>query len=354
MSFPSYLINKKTLSCLKTKLSGATKYKWLIACYKFACLNIQQYSICISYNPLLYSINLNFLLLLLQTSYIKKYTLQSFTSVPVLSGIKLFFFTTASKGLYLGLVLETMVRIQGFCYCWAVLSQNKRVFLPTPPHQWAGDTQEVVRGHRQDSWPQLTQGVSHTIWCHAQHIKLREEEQRWDIQHLSFKVTILHDGALIPWRWPNTCLPIRRGELFCFACTHSFCFDCLYLNPFTHSIISPTSYRGSDWVAVWALVASRGQSTTSLVSFYVRCVAKKKGKRIKHSFVLPWGVAWYSGHKKNHHLIPSMLLAYLNNFLSILIIKDSSFQSKMARYYLSCSQNGMEELLKNQNNNLTF
>jgi len=79
--------------------------------------------------------------------------------------------------------------------------------LLTPPHH-AEDTQEVGRGHSWDSWPQLTEGISHTIQRHAQHIRLGTEEGRGrqsELRHLSSQVTVAGVGALVSWGWLNTC-----------------------------------------------------------------------------------------------------------------------------------------------------
>lgn len=54
-----------------------------------------------------------------------------------------------------------------FC-CWVALAQY---------HQCRGwRAQELGRTHPWDRWAQLTKGISHTVWCIAQHIKLWKRE----------------------------------------------------------------------------------------------------------------------------------------------------------------------------------
>ena len=107
------------------------------------------------------------------------YSLMLFASVLVLAGIELIFFIVASMGMCFAFVLRTVLIAQGcFSYCWAVLTQSQGLCCssPHPASEEAGGAQGVGRGHSRDSWPQLTKGIFHTIWHHAQHIKLEEEE----------------------------------------------------------------------------------------------------------------------------------------------------------------------------------
>lgn len=58
-------------------------------------------------------------------------------------------------------------RVGVFC-CWAALVQC---------HQHRGwSAQELGRTHTWGRWPQLTRGISHTIWCIAQCIVLWKEK----------------------------------------------------------------------------------------------------------------------------------------------------------------------------------
>jgi len=47
-----------------------------------------------------------------------------------------------------------------------------------PANEKAWTAQEAGKGHSWDNWPKLAKGIFHTIWRHAQHIKLGEEEGR--------------------------------------------------------------------------------------------------------------------------------------------------------------------------------
>jgi len=77
--------------------------------------------------------------------------------------------------------MKTVLIMQGcFSYWWAVLTQSQGhfCFSPHPTSEEAGSAQGAGRGHSQDSWPQLTQGIFPAVWHHAQHIKLGEEGGR--------------------------------------------------------------------------------------------------------------------------------------------------------------------------------
>ena len=125
--------------------------------------------------------------------------------------------------------------------------------LPVAPsHQWG-----------QNSWPQLSKGVFHTIWCHAQHIK------GGDIQSdsICLQVTVKHDGALLSWRWLNTCLLMGRSEwISCFA-LHAqlllYLLNFLHINAQVFSLLlfrfsSLSHCGGSEWEAVWCLLGDLG------------------------------------------------------------------------------------------------
>ena len=89
-----------------------------------------------------------------------------FLCVLVLDGIELVFFTVRFR-----FVLKTVLVTQGcVSYCWAALAQRQGLFCSSlcPTSEQAGGAEGVGRGHSQDSWPQLTQGIFQTIWCHAQ------------------------------------------------------------------------------------------------------------------------------------------------------------------------------------------
>lgn len=59
-------------------------------------------------------------------------------------------------------------------------TELRSFLLLTPPHQPEA-AQGVRKGHSWDSWPQLTTEIFQTTWCHAEHIKLGEEEEEREI-----------------------------------------------------------------------------------------------------------------------------------------------------------------------------
>ena len=94
-----------------------------------------------------------------------------FLTVLVLDGLKLIFFIVACTVLCFGFVTKTvLITHQCLSYCWALLAQHQGLFCssPHPTSKQAGGAQEVGRRHSRDSWPQLTQGISHPVWCHAE------------------------------------------------------------------------------------------------------------------------------------------------------------------------------------------
>ena len=95
--------------------------------------------------------------------------------VLVWAGIDLIFFPIASMGLCFGFVLETVLITQGcFRYCWAVLTQSQGLFCfsPHPTSEEARGAQGV--GTQLGQVTPTAQGISHTIRCHVQHVKLGE------------------------------------------------------------------------------------------------------------------------------------------------------------------------------------
>ena len=142
----------------------------------------------------------------------------------VLARIELICLIIASMGLCFGFVLETVLIIQGcFHYCWAVLTQSQGLFClsPHPTSEEAGGAQGVWSGHSWDSWPQLTKGISHTIWHHAQHIELgggggsRGHLEWW---HLSSQVTIMHGVLLSGDGWTPACQQELVNEFLVSLC----------------------------------------------------------------------------------------------------------------------------------------
>jgi len=122
---------------------------------------------------------------------------KSFTSVLVLGGVELIFFTVASVGLCFGFVLKTVSITQGrSSYHGVVLTQHPGLFCPSthPTNDQTGGVPEAGRGHSWDSWPQVTKVISRTTGHHAQHVELGEEKRKGGTRskwwHLSYQVTV--------------------------------------------------------------------------------------------------------------------------------------------------------------------
>ena len=119
------------------------------------------------------------------------------------------------------------------------------------------------------SWPQLTKMIFHTIWCHAQHIKLGEEEgsggghSEWCRLSITLPLCMMEpcfpgDGWTSAWQWKVV------NEFLVLLCLRPwlllYLLNCLYLNPRVFSLLlfwpSPPPHRGrSEWAAVWCLVS---------------------------------------------------------------------------------------------------
>ena len=182
-----------------------------------------------------------------------------YACVLVLAGIEIIFIV-ANMGLCFGFVLKTALIIEGrFHYCWAVLTESQGLFCCShhPTSKLARSAQEAGRGRSQDSWPELTKGIFHTLWCHVQRIKLGEVEGRGGCLEwwcLSSQVSVTHDGALLCWRWLNTCLLMGSSEwIHCFSlfvCAQLLLYllNCPYLILRVFSPLpfhfSPLSHRG--------------------------------------------------------------------------------------------------------------
>lgn len=72
--------------------------------------------------------------------------------------------------------LTKTVLIEVLAQCQVLFS-----FSHHPTSEGAGDAQEVVGRHGWDSRPQVTEGIFHTIWNHAQYVKLGKKEEVRDI-----------------------------------------------------------------------------------------------------------------------------------------------------------------------------
>ena len=177
-------------------------------------------------------------------------------------------------GLCSGFVLKTVLIIQRcVLYCGAELTQSQFLFCFShcPTSERAGHVQGAGRGHRWDSWPQLTKGIFHTRCRHAQLTKLGEGKGREGCSEwwcLSSQGTVTCDGALLSWTWLNTCLLMGSSEWIpCFdllACLafglpiKLSLFQPTSFLTFTLPVLSPCHCEGSEWAAVWYLVAGWG------------------------------------------------------------------------------------------------
>lgn len=100
-----------------------------------------------------------------------------------------------------------------------MLIQHQGLFCLShrPACEQAAGAQSLGKGHSQESWPQLTRGIFHTMWCLAQQYKLDERRREagggcLELRHLSSQVTVMHEEALLSWKQPNICLLIGSSE----------------------------------------------------------------------------------------------------------------------------------------------
>lgn len=117
-----------------------------------------------------------------------------------LSEVELIFFTMASKGLWFGFVLGTVLVISRcVCYSWQSLHRPRAFCCFSVLPHWHGDwawgagweetqPQQVTPSDQRDAPYQL---------CHALYIKLGDKGRRGDIWGLSPQETIVHNGALL-------------------------------------------------------------------------------------------------------------------------------------------------------------
>jgi len=109
---------------------------------------------------------------LLMRKYCESYTEVQWNRNPgnpyvlVSSRTELIFFI----GYMLCFGLRRKMMHQRFCCCRAVLTQSHILsrFSCCPASEQAGCVQGAGRGQSQDSWPWLSKGMSHIIWCHAE------------------------------------------------------------------------------------------------------------------------------------------------------------------------------------------
>lgn len=93
----------------------------------------------------------------------KEFEVKNSTLVPVSAGKGLIFFPVAGRGLCFGLGMRPVLITY---WCVSCCSAPQAALSVS---RWQG-AQEAERGHSQDSWPQLTQGIFQTTWQCAQHI----------------------------------------------------------------------------------------------------------------------------------------------------------------------------------------
>jgi len=152
-------------------------------------------------------------------------------------------------GLCFGFVTKTVLMTQGcFSCCWATLTQNRGLFCSSlcPVSEWAGGAQGVGRGHSRDSWPHLTKGIFHSMWHHAQHVKLGKEAGRgggrWEWWHLASQVTGHVMEPCFPGDgWTPACQREVVKEFLVLLCLCAqlllYLLNCLYLNPQVLSLL---------------------------------------------------------------------------------------------------------------------
>ena len=171
----------------------------------------------------------------------------------VLAGVELIFFTVAGKGLCAGNSVDNTGMFS--LLLSSAYTESRPFLLLTAPHQQGGwgctksweDTQlgQLTPTDQRDT-------AYHMMSCSAYKAG-RRQGGRSEWWRLSSQVTIMRDGALLSWRWLNTCLLMGSSEWIpCFAllvCTaFALLLSCLYLNPRVFSLLlfwfSPPSHRG--------------------------------------------------------------------------------------------------------------
>lgn len=100
------------------------------------------------------------------------------------------------------------------------------------------------RGHSCGSWPQVTQGLSPTMWHHAQQIKLKGRRRKGDVQSdgICLAKSLLHVRGPAPLRVAEQLLVHGKwwiSSLFCLLMCVAFAhlLTCLYLNPWVFSLL---------------------------------------------------------------------------------------------------------------------
>ena len=110
---------------------------------------------------------------------------------------------------------------------------------PTPPASRLGLHKKLgvdAAGTADPNWPKGYSILCDVILKHGGRRKKGVCSEWW---HLSSQVTITRDGALLSWRWLNTCLPMGSAERIpCFALLACMAFTL----PIKLSLSQPTSF----------------------------------------------------------------------------------------------------------------
>ena len=147
---------------------------------------------------------------------------------------------------------------------------KSRIFCLLMPSQ-----QEVWRGTRSWEGTQLGQLTPtdqrdipyHMTSCSAIKAGGKKEEGRmFGVMAFLFQVTVTHDGALLSWKWLNTCLPMgSSGCIPYFAClsTQLLLYRlCIHIVSITYFLIAdfllipgtqPAPYISGDSFPVWLI-----------------------------------------------------------------------------------------------------
>lgn len=165
------------------------------------------------------------------------------------------FFTAAGMELWFGFMLETVLVAQGCFSCpWAVLTQCQGPFLT---HRWGGwGDHKELEGPQPGQLPTNDSGVSHSIWWHAQQIRLKEEGGRRECSEwwcLPSQGTSVCVWVLQSWGgWTPACLweVVNKSLVFLFLHAWFSLFLSVSAQEFTHfgSPDSPPFSLPSRWV----------------------------------------------------------------------------------------------------------
>lgn len=179
------------------------------------------------------------------------------------TGIELNFFTADSMRLCFHFVLNTGLIAQGcFHYHRTAFQRVKKDLLCSSPHCKSKRTVHSTWKRTQPGKTILTnpRDVPHHMASRSAYKvgqrKRKGGDPKW--QCLTSQVIITCDGALLSWRWLNTCFALLACEALALPIQVSLSQPMIYLH-FTLLIVSPC-HRG-DWVAVRGPAACWGKNT---------------------------------------------------------------------------------------------